>query len=147
LWLGVVPYLTRKAIYSTLRFIAGVPASEIVFDYCEPPETFAPERRALDARVAGAGGRIRDRATIIQEKTGRPVQFELTEQTRAAIQEWLPKIDARKRMYLFRSRFRAQPHLSTRQYARIVHAWVASRDGQLRLWHALDASDEGRPDL
>jgi hypothetical protein len=55
----------------------------------------------------------------------------------AAIQEWLPKIDARKRMYLFRSRFRAQPHLSTRQYARIVHAWVESRDGQLRLWHAL----------
>ena len=55
LWLGVVPYLTRKAIYSTLRFIGGVPASEIVFDCCEPPETFAPERRALTARVAGAG--------------------------------------------------------------------------------------------
>jgi methyltransferase (TIGR00027 family) len=59
LWLGVVPYLTREAIYSTLRFIAGVPASEVVFDYCEPPETSAPERRAyltaLAARVAAAG--------------------------------------------------------------------------------------------
>lgn len=59
LWLGVVPYLTRKAIYSTLRFIAGVLASEVVFDHCEPPETFAPERRAyltaLAARVAAAG--------------------------------------------------------------------------------------------
>lgn len=59
LWLGVVPYLTRKAIYSTLRFIASVPASKVVFDYCAPPETFAPERRAYltapAARVAAAG--------------------------------------------------------------------------------------------
>ena len=73
-----------------------------------------------------AGGRVRDRATIIQKKTGRPVQFEITEQTRKSIQDWLPKVDARKANYLFPSRFRAQPHLSTRQYARIVHAWVES---------------------
>jgi integrase len=54
-----------------------------------------------------AGGRVRDRATVIQKKTGRPVQFEITEQTR-----------------LFPSRFRGKPHLSTRQYARIVHRWA-----------------------
>jgi hypothetical protein len=36
-----------------------------------------------------AGGRVRDRATVIQQKTGRPVQFEITEQTRSAIGEWL----------------------------------------------------------
>jgi len=73
-----------------------------------------------------AGGRVRDRATIIQKKTGRPVQFEITEQTRASIQAWLPKVTARDGKYLFPSRFRAQLHLSTRQYARIVHAWVES---------------------
>jgi integrase len=73
-----------------------------------------------------AGGRVRDRATVIQKKTGRPVQFEITEQTRAAIQAWLPEVVGRKGRYLFPSRFRAQPHLSTRQYARIVHAWVES---------------------
>jgi integrase len=73
-----------------------------------------------------AGGRVRDRATVIQKKTGRPVQFEITEQTRASIQGWLPSVDARNGQYLFPSRFRAQPHLSTRQYARIVHAWVES---------------------
>ena len=72
------------------------------------------------------GGRVRDRATVIQKKTGRPVQFEITEQTRASIQDWLPSVDARKGQYLFPSRFWAQPHLSTRQYARIVHAWVES---------------------
>src|SRR5580658_9682450 len=47
-----------------------------------------------------AGGRIRDRATVIQKKTGRPVQFEITEQTRASIQDWLPEVDARNGQYL-----------------------------------------------
>jgi len=50
------------------------------------------------------GGRVRERATIVQRKTGRPVQFEITEQTRASIQEWLPEIDARSGRYLFPSR-------------------------------------------
>jgi len=73
-----------------------------------------------------AGGRVRDRATIIQKKTGRPVQFEITEQTRAAIRAWLPMVEAGNGRHLFPSRFRAQPHLSTRQSARIVQAWVES---------------------
>jgi integrase len=71
-----------------------------------------------------AGDRVRDRATIIQKKTGRPVQFEIAKQTRASIQDWLPKVDARNGKYLFPSRFRERPHLSTRQYARVVHVWV-----------------------
>jgi hypothetical protein len=66
-----------------------------------------------------AGTRVRDRGTVIQKKTGRPVQFEITEQTRSAIQDWLSQGDLRDRRYLFPSRLRAQPHLSTRQYARI----------------------------
>ena len=73
-----------------------------------------------------AGGRVRDRGTVIQKKTGRPVQFEITEQTRASIQDWLSKVELRNGRYLFPSRLRAQPRLSTRQYARIVHAWVES---------------------
>ena len=60
------------------------------------------------------------------EKTGRPVQFEITEPTRTSIHDWLSKVELRNGRYLFPSRFRAQPHLSTRQYARIVHAWVDS---------------------
>jgi integrase len=54
------------------------------------------------------------------------VQFEITEQTRAAIQAWLADIGSSNGRYLFPSRVRVQPHLSTRQYARIVHSWVAS---------------------
>ena len=73
-----------------------------------------------------AGCRVRERATVIQKKTGRPVQFEITEHTRASIHDWLPKAAARKGRYFFPSRFQMQPHLSTRQYARIVYTWVES---------------------
>ena len=72
------------------------------------------------------GGRVRERATVTQKKTGRPVQFELTEQTRASIQDWLARLSVCGTHYLFPSRCKAKPHLSTRQYARIVHGWVTS---------------------
>jgi len=70
------------------------------------------------------GDRVQDRATVIQRKTGRPVQFEITEQTRAAIRDWLPNTAPANSQYLFLSRFHNQPHISTWQYARIVHRWI-----------------------
>ncbi len=73
-----------------------------------------------------ANGRARDRATVIQKKTGRPVQFELTEQARKSIEDWLASsIDSHGGRYLFPSRIRSREHIS-RQYSRIVHAWVRS---------------------
>ena len=50
-----------------------------------------------------AGGRVRDRATIIQHKTGRPVQFEIMEQTRASVQKWLNVRPADRGPYVFRA--------------------------------------------
>ena len=47
-----------------------------------------------------AGGRVRDRATVVQKKTGRPVQFEITEQARSAIGEWLVAVDTHRGRYL-----------------------------------------------
>src|SRR5260221_9502246 len=86
-----------------------------------------------------ASGQVRDRGTVIQQKTGRPVQFEITEQTPASIQNWLSHIDVRNGCYLFPSRFRTQSHLSTRQYARIVHAWIkrAGLDGSAYGTHSM----------
>jgi methyltransferase (TIGR00027 family) len=45
-WLGVVPYLTREAISSTLKFISEVPQAVVVFDYAEPLQNYPAERRA-----------------------------------------------------------------------------------------------------
>ena len=48
-WLGVVPYLTKKAIADTLAYIASIPNAEVVFDYAEPPENWSEEWRAMAA--------------------------------------------------------------------------------------------------
>jgi methyltransferase (TIGR00027 family) len=52
-WLGVVPYLTESAVWSTLGYIASVSEAHVVFDYSDPPHTLsAPMRSAHDARAA-----------------------------------------------------------------------------------------------
>jgi len=52
-WLGVVPYLTEAAVWSTLTFLAGLPGgAHVVFDYSDPPDTLAPEARAYHDRRA-----------------------------------------------------------------------------------------------
>ena len=64
---------------------------------------------ALQIGDVCVGGRVRDRGTVIQKKTGRPVQFEITEQTRSAVRERLSEADQRADRYLFPSRFRDAP--------------------------------------
>ena len=93
----------------------------------------------LKIEDVSAGGRVRDRATVIQKKTGRPVQFEITEQTRVTVGEWLATVDPREGRYLFPSRLRGKPHLSTRQYARIIHRWAdpAGLDSSVYGTHSL----------
>ena len=70
-------------------------------------------------------GVVQTRATVVQRKTGRPVQFEITEQTRASVHAWLQKFGDRSTQYLFPSRVEPSGHLSTRQYARLVDFWTS----------------------
>ncbi|MCX7587340.1 tyrosine-type recombinase/integrase [Phenylobacterium sp. 58.2.17] len=70
------------------------------------------------------GGALRTRSTIIQQKTGRPVPFEITEPTRSSIEDWLKVRGARSDDWLFPSRNRPGRHIGTRQYARLVDRWV-----------------------
>lgn len=66
------------------------------------------------------------RAIVMQRKTHRPVQFEVTDVTRQAVLAWIDYAKLANNAFLFPSRVAASPHLSTRQYARIVRRWVAS---------------------
>jgi site-specific recombinase XerC len=70
------------------------------------------------------GDRVAARATVMQQKTSRPVQFEITEQTRTAVADWMKMRNLHSEDYLFPSRVHRSPHLGTRQYARIVQSWV-----------------------
>src|SRR5688500_15688681 len=79
---------------------------------------------SLRVRDVALGNRILPRAMVMQRKTQRSVQFELTEPTRTAVGSWLEKTQLRGDQYLFPSRVRSSLHVSTRQYARIVHRWI-----------------------
>jgi integrase len=71
-------------------------------------------------------GYAMDRATIRQRKTGRPVRFELTDQTRLAIDEYLRMTGRKSRQVLFAGRGDGSRGLTVRQYARLVQDWVTS---------------------
>ena len=70
------------------------------------------------------GGRVRSRAIVIQQKTGRPVQFELLETARTSILAWLECRGGTLDDFVFPSRVDHTDHVSTRQYARLVDEWV-----------------------
>ena len=80
----------------------------------------------LRVRDIAHGNQLLTRAMIMQRKTQRTVQFELTEPTRDAVAAWIAEANVKSEQYLFPSRLRTSQHLSTRQYARIVHRWVGS---------------------
>ncbi|MHB8096895.1 MAG: tyrosine-type recombinase/integrase [Erysipelotrichaceae bacterium] len=78
----------------------------------------------LRVRDISHGNQITARAIITQQKTGLPVHFEITEQTRKSLYVWIEHLHLKSEDFLFPSRVHDSPHLSTRQYARIVNAWI-----------------------
>lgn len=96
-----------------------------------------PRDVQLDAKLRGCDlvklrlsdvvqcGTLRERSVIVQQKTGRPVPFELTAATRHALRAWLDARGSCQDDWLFPSRMRPGDHISTRQYARLVDGWVS----------------------
>jgi integrase len=81
---------------------------------------------ALRVEDVAPNGYAVDRATVRQKKTGQPVRFELTEQTRRAIDDYLKAIGIKAGEYLFPSRRNAGRCITTRHYARLVGDWITS---------------------
>lgn len=79
---------------------------------------------ALHVRDVCHGTQVASRAMVMQQKTHRPVQFEITPTTRESVEAWIRKAGLRPDDYLFPSRVHASAHVGTRQYARILHGWV-----------------------
>ncbi len=73
-----------------------------------------------------AAGHVKGRASVTQSKTRKPVRFEITGTTRLALERWIKDPEMIGSEYLWPSRVHASPHLSTRQYARIMRDWVLS---------------------
>lgn len=93
---------------------------------------------ALDSKLRGCdlvklrvgdvmqGNRIMARTMVMQQKTHRPGQFEITEQTRDTVGAWIAQAQLKSDQCLFPSRVHASEHISTRQYERMLKDWVAS---------------------
>lgn len=80
----------------------------------------------LTVRDVSQGGAVASRAIVVQQKTQRPVQFEITPQTRESLEKWIKAAKLKPEDFLFPSKIHDHAHLSTRQYARIVHGWVSA---------------------
>lgn len=70
------------------------------------------------------GESILPRASVVQQKTGKPVRLEITEQTREAVRMLINESQIRGDDYLFGSRVKRTSHITTRQYACIVKSWI-----------------------
>lgn len=79
--------------------------------------------KVADVVVAG---RVKERASTIQSKTQRPVQFEITEGTRISVLHWVQSPAMIGSEHLWPGRFHDRPHISTRQYGRMLKEWVTS---------------------
>jgi site-specific recombinase XerC len=72
------------------------------------------------------GEHVSSPAIVMQQKPQHPVQFEITEQTLTVLEAWMHRAHLRSKDFLFPTRLHDSEHLSTRQYARIVKAWVTA---------------------
>src|SRR5664280_1865847 len=78
----------------------------------------------LKVRDICHGDQLATRAVVMQHKTQRPVQFEITVVTRDAVQKWIKQAGLKSEDFVFPSRMHDSPHLGTRQYARILGGWA-----------------------
>jgi len=100
------------------------------------PRDLALFNLAIDSKLRGCdlvklrvqdvcqSGCVMTRAIVVQQKTGHPVQFEIMPQTRGVVSSWIQRRGLEPSDYLFPSRIKARPHLSRRQYARLLKSWL-----------------------
>jgi len=81
---------------------------------------------ALKVEDVAPNGYTIERATVRQRKTRRPVKFELTEQTRQAVEDYLRASGKKPDEFLFTGRPQVDHCMTTRQYARLVAEWIGS---------------------
>ena len=120
--------LKLKEIWA-IRFrlqLAGDIRKLALFDLAIDSKLRACDLVSLHVRDVSHGAQIAPRARVIQRKTKCPVQFEISPSTRDVLTAWIESRHLPPDAYLFPSRQHAGSHLSTRQYARIVHQWVGA---------------------
>jgi integrase len=126
--IGAKPPLRPKHVWSirTRLLVEGRTRDLAMFNLAIDSKLRGCDVVALKVEDVAPNGYAIDRATIRQKKTGRPVKFELTDQTREAIDDYLRVTNRRVGEFLFTGRSGVGRCMTPRQYARLISGWIAS---------------------
>ena len=125
---GVKKPLKQKHIWQIRFFLdqGGRLRDRALFDLAIDSKLRGCDLVKMKIGALVTGQDIRTRAMVVQQKTGRPVQFEITSDVRSSLLAWLRCRGGTVEDYAFPSRGQQAGHLSTRQYARLVDEWVTA---------------------
>src|SRR5258705_1596350 len=125
---GAKPPLRPKHVWSirTKLQIEGRVRDLAMFNLAIDSKLRGCDVVAIRVEEVAASGYTADAATVRQKKTGRPVRFELSEQPRQAIDDYLKAASKRPGEFLFTGRRGPERSMTTRQYARLVSDWIGS---------------------
>jgi integrase len=125
---GAKPPLRPKHVWSirTKLQIEGRARDLAMFNLAIDSKLRGCDVVAIRVEDVAASGYTADRATVRQRKTGRPVRFELSDQTRQAIDDYLKAASKTPGDFLFTGRGPPKTSMTTRQYARLVSDWIGS---------------------
>jgi integrase len=126
--IGAKPPLRPKHVWSirTKLQIDGRTRDLAMFNLAIDSKLRGCDVVALKIDDIAPNGYAVDRATVRQKKTGIPVRFEITEQTRQAVDDYLRISGKKPGEFLFGRQRRQGQCMSTRQYARLVSDWIRS---------------------
>jgi integrase len=148
--IGARPPLRPKHVWSirTRLLLEGRIRDLALFNLAIDSKLRGCDVVAVRVEDVAPNGYTMDRATVRQKKTGRPVKFELTDQTRQAIDDYLKAAGKKPGDFLFTGRHGFGHCMTTRQYARLLSGWIAGigLDPKLFGTHSL-AANKGHTDL
>ena len=125
---GAKPPLRPKHVWSirTKLEIEGRTRDLAMFNLAIDSKLRGCDVVAMRVEDIAASGYTADRATVRQKKTGRPVSFEVSEQTRQAVDDYMKAANKKPGEFLFTGRRGPQTSMTARQYARLVSGWIRS---------------------
>ena len=126
--IGARPPLRPKHVWSirTRLLLEGRIRDLALFNLAIDSKLRGCDVVAVKVEDVAPNGYTMDRATVRQKKTGRPVKFELTDQTRQAVDGYLKAASKKPGEFLFTGRGDSGQCMTTRQYARLLSEWIAS---------------------
>jgi integrase len=148
--IGARPPLRSKHVWSirTRLQVEGRVRDMAMFNLAIDSKLRGCDVVALKVEDVAPNGYAIDRATVRQKKTGRPVKFELTDQTRQAVDDYLKTAGKNSGDFLFTGRRGDGQCITTRQYARLVSEWIANVGLDSKtLWHPFASANQGDSDL